>query len=303
MARARDRRIACAAAQIADAFSVTTHLQRSVARGRFCFPAIIILALLVSVSSRHEDLLAEDWRASISKEPGSFKKFRPTKARYEFGWSGFTAADADVSFTQNARGDCALDLSAKTTGIVRSLWKMDTHGTSVCKAATLRPVKLTQTEVYKKKSITTTVDFTAEGPAQLRVVNPPDSTPPKVQKFNFTPMHDMFSALLFIRSRPLAQGESVKLCVYPASAAYLAVATVVGREKIKVAKKNWNTIKCDLKLNEVEGSLALKPHAKFKKAHVWISDDNDRLLLKVEAEVFVGSVWAELQSVEFPGKK
>ena len=282
---------------------MTAHLQCSAARGRLCFPAIIALTLLFSVSSRHEDLHAEDWRDSITKEPGAFKKFRPTKARYEFGWSGFTAADADVSFTQNASGDCALDLSAKTTGIVRSLWKMDTHGTSLCKPATLRPVKLTQTEVYKKKTITTTVDFTAEGPAQLRVVNPPDSTPPKVQKFNFTPMHDMFSALLFIRSRPLAQGESVKLCVYPASAAYLAVATVVGREKIKVAKKNWNTIKCDLKLNEVEGSLALKPHAKFKKAHVWISDDNDRLLLKVEAEVFVGSVWAELQSVEFPGKK
>lgn len=279
------------------------NLQRRSTRRRRIFPTAILAVLLVSVPSRHEALHAEDWRDSISKEPGAFSNFRTTKARYEFGWSGFTAADADVSFGRNANGECAIALSAKTTGIVRALWKMDASGTSVCKPATLRPVKLTQTEVYKKKTFTTTVDFTAEGPAQLRVVTPPDPTPPQVSKFKFVPMHDMFSALLFIRSRPLAQGESVKLCVYPASAAYLVVATVVGREKIKVAKKNWDAIKCDLKLNEVESSLVLRPHAKFKKASVWISDDSDRLLLKVEAEVFVGSVWAELQSVEFPAKK
>lgn len=245
----------------------------------------------------------EDWRDSIAKEPGPFRGFRATNARYEFGWSGVTAADAEVSFGRNAEGDLAIDLSAKTTGVARALWKMDASGTSICKAATLRPVKLTQTEVDKKKTVTTTVDFTAEGASQWRVLTPPEAAPPVVKKFNFTPMHDMFSALLFIRSRPLVQGESVRLCVYPASAAYLAEATVVGREKITVARKSWDAIKCELKLNEVEGNLMLRSHAKFKKAHVWISDDSDRLLLKVEAEVFVGSVWAELRGVEFPEGK
>ncbi|MEQ1850931.1 MAG: DUF3108 domain-containing protein, partial [Chthoniobacteraceae bacterium] len=80
-------------------------------------------------------------------------------------------------------------------------------------------------------------------------------------------------------------------------------ATVLGREKIKVAKRSWDAIKCDLKLNGVQEDFALKPHAKFKKAFAWFSDDSDRLLLKVEAEVFVGSIWAEMQSVEFPEKK
>ena len=119
---------------------MTANLLRSAARRRFCFPAAIVVVLLVSVSSWQEGLLAGDWRESLSKVPGSFKKFRTTKARYEFGWSGFTAADASATFGQKPNGDCALDLSVKTTGFVRSLWKMDTHGTSVCKPATLRPV-------------------------------------------------------------------------------------------------------------------------------------------------------------------
>ena len=282
---------------------VAANLQPRIARRSFFFPASIIIVLLASVSSWQEGLRLEDWRDSITKEPGPFTRFRATNARYEFGWSGVTAADANIAFGQNADGDFAIDLTAKTTGIARALWKMDASGTSVCKAATLQPVKVTQTEIYKKKTITTTVDFTAEGASQLRVLTPPESDSPQVKKFNFTPMHDMFSALLFIRSRPLTNGESVKLCVYPASAAYFAVATVVGREKIKVAQKNRDSIKCELRLNEVESSLVLRPHAKFKKAHAWISDDSDRLLLKVEAEVLVGNVWAELRSVEFSEEK
>jgi hypothetical protein len=45
----------------------------------------------------------------------------------------------------------------------------------------------------------------------------------------------------------------------------------------------------------------LEPHKKFKRASVWISDDADRLLLRIEASIFVGKVFAELQSVQFPG--
>jgi hypothetical protein len=43
----------------------------------------------------------------------------------------------------------------------------------------------------------------------------------------------------------------------------------------------------------------LAPYPKFKRAYAWISDDADRLLLKVSGEIFVGSVWVELQSVKF----
>ena len=56
------------------------------------------------------------------------------------------------------------------------------------------------------------------------------------------------------------------------------------------SKRPWtDAIKADLKLTAVKGDFTLKPHSKFKRATAWLSDDQDRLLLKVEAEVFVGS--------------
>ena len=46
----------------------------------------------------------------------------------------------------------------------------------------------------------------------------------------------------------------------------------------------------------------LEPHKKFRQASAWISDDADRLLLRIEARVFVGTVFVDLQSVQFAEK-
>jgi hypothetical protein len=54
-----------------------------------------------------------------------------------------------------------------------------------------------------------------------------------------------------------------------------------------------------LQLKRIGKHLELEPHRKFHRATIWVSDDADRLLLRIEAQIFVGTVWAELQSVHF----
>ena len=258
------------------------------------------LAIAAAVSA---EATPADWRAAITRKPGPFTKLRVATFDYAFGWSGLTAAEAVATSEISADGKCALTLSAKTTGVVRTMWKMDALATSAFDPVTLHPLRLTQTETYKKMTVNTVVDFLADGPAQHRTTEPPSAGEPEARKFRFSDVHDPNSAALFIRSQPLAQGDSVKLCVFPGNAPYLATVTVTGREKLRAAGHEWNAIRCDLQLNGIEADYSLSKHRKFKTATAWISDDADRLLLKVEAEVFVGSVWAELQSVSYLGKK
>ena len=244
-----------------------------------------------------------DWREEIWKKPGHFATLRPAVLHYAFGWGGITAAEAEATSTLSRDGRNVLDFSAKTTGVVRTMWKMDAQAVSSCDPVTFRPVKLTQTETYKKKVVTTVVDFLADGPVQRQTQEPPESVPRAVRRFHFPEVHDLNSAVLFIRSQALAQGDAVKLCVFPGGAPYLATATVTGRERVKVAGREWAAIRCDLQLNRIEEDFTLMPHKKFKKATAWISDDSDRLLLKISADVQVGSVWAEMQSVDFSDGK
>jgi len=79
--------------------------------------------------------------------------------------------------------------------------------------------------------------------------------------------------------------------------------TVRARERITVPSGTYNAIKFNLQLNKIGKQGELEPHRKFRSATAWISDDPDRLLLRIEAQVFVGTVFAELQSVEFQNTK
>jgi hypothetical protein len=65
----------------------------------------------------------------------------------------------------------------------------------------------------------------------------------------------------------------------------------------------FSAIKLDLQLNKIGKKRELEPHKKFRRASIWVSDDSDRLLLRVQASIFVGKVFAELQSVRFSDMK
>ncbi len=242
---------------------------------------------------------AGDWRDKLASKMGDFPNLRPLTAEYEFGWSGVKAAEAELVFSHSEEGVLKLDIDGRSTGLARSLWQMDTKATSTCIAATLKPVRLDEKETYAKKTMTTEVDFKLDRVTAVVTPNPPDKKPPKPKNFKFTNAHDLHSALLFLRSQPLQNGDTVRLCVYPGATPYLAEIKVLDRSTTEAAGKEWKAIRCNVKLKEIAKDFTLKTHKKFKSATAWLSDDADRLLLRVESEVFIGSVWMEMKKAEF----
>jgi hypothetical protein len=74
---------------------------------------------------------------------------------------------------------------------------------------------------------------------------------------------------------------------------------VTGHEKLTVPAGKYDAIKLDVQLSKIGPDRALLPYNKFRKATAWISNDADRILLRVEAQIFIGKVFTELQSVQF----
>ena len=258
---------------------------------------VALLAVLFSTSVWAAE--GTDWQTTLQpRVAGKFAPLRAFTARYGFGWSALAAGDAEVEFTRKP-GLSQLKVRGGTGGAVRALWKLDSEATSTVRNSDLQTTRLVQTEKYSDEKRTTTVVFAPEGAARTRVREPKDKDSGKTKRFKFAPVRDLHGALLFVRSQPLQQGEVVRFVVYPSSGGYLAEAEVIGREKIKLAGKEWPTVKLALRLKEIEKDLTLKPHQKFKSATCWLSDDPDRLLLKVEADVMVGKVWMNLQQVNF----
>lgn len=248
--------------------------------------------------------LAANWQATLSKQPaGNFTELRPLRASYRFGWSGLTAATGEIHFMKPSNDRFELDGTGRTTALVRALWKLDVNYRAIANAQTLAPIEVQQTENYRSKQIITHLTFTDGGLTRSRTEGQGTGTETKTRQFALPDLFDLHSAALYLRSQPLGQGSVYRLAVYPATNAYLATVTVAGREKISVRAGTYNAIKLDLQLKRIGKNLELQPHRKFRRGTIWVSDDPERLILRIEAQVFVGTVFAELQSVRFDNSK
>jgi hypothetical protein len=121
----------------------------------------------------------------------------------------------------------------------------------------------------------------------------------KTRNFDLPNLHSIDSALFYLRSQPLKSDGVQRVVVYPTTAAYLCTITPAGRERITVPAGSYEAMKLDLQLNKIGGKRELQPHKKFRRATIWLSDDADRVVLRIEAQIFVGTVFTELQSLQF----
>ena len=170
-------------------------------------------------------------------------------------------------------------------------------------AVTLRPVQVHQVDVTRSKTVTTDLIFKPDGVERVRTDNKSNKiAKPKTFLFRGG-VFDLHSALLCLRSQALRDGDVYRLVVYPATSPYLATVTVSNHSQVKIATGTYPAIKFDLQLNKIGKQGELEPHKKFRRASIWVSDDPDRLLLRIEASIFVGTVFAELQSIRFPNDK
>ena len=260
-------------------------------------PAQCAITILIAFCSGS---LAANWQATLSKDPpGTFPELRPLHASYRFGWSGLTAATGEVHFNKPSGDKFQFDGTGRTIGFVRALWRFDVNHRAVANAETLHPIETQQTENYRSKKIVTNLTFTNSGVTRARTEGEGGAAGTKTRQFSFPNLFDLHSAALYLRSQPLRDRSVYRVVVYPATNAYLATVTVVGREKISVRAGTYKAIKLDLQLKRINKQFELEPHRKFRHATIWVSDDADRLLLRIEAQVFVGTVFAELQSMHF----
>lgn len=248
--------------------------------------------------------LGAAWEATVTATaPPSFPGPRAMHAKYGFGWSGFPGASADVRLTKPSEDRFQLDGTIQTTGLVRALWKFDGSHTSRVNSNTLRPVEMKQVEIVRNKKIVTNLSFDSKGVTSKEAETPGNDGGLKTRRFEYPNVFDLYSALLYLKSQPLQDRNVQRVVVYPATSAYLASVTVLGRERLTGPSGTYNAIKLDLQLSKIGKNRELEPHRKFRRATVWLSDDSDRLLLRIRAQIFVGTVFAELESVEFDEAK
>lgn len=113
----------------------------------------------------------------------------------------------------------------------------------------------------------------------------------KVQRFPLQePVQDPLSSLYFVRTQPLEVGRSLLLRTFEGGRLWELEVEVLRRERVAVPAGRFDTI-------------VVKPHLKFEGVFqqkgdvvVWLTDDPQRVPIRMQSKVKIGSVAAELTS-------
>jgi uncharacterized protein DUF3108 len=272
----------------------------NVSKSRARVAAVRIIALLFLLGAFVADAQeGADWINSLTsnKGPGNFAPPPPMRLAYRFGWHGIQAATAEVHLSFPRKNILEIDAKGGTTGLPRALFKLDVSHQAAENKLTLRPIHFDQEEKYRSETVKTRVNFEPTQVTGIREKIPGDQSP-KPNTFKFSPVFDMATALLWIRSQPLKDGDTESLVVWPSNAPYLVTVKVIGRDTVKIGGRDKEAIKLELHLEKIDKKMQLKQHKLFKSGRGWLSDDDKRVPLRIEVDIFIGYVFAELESME-----
>lgn len=269
---------------------------RGTDRVKLASAVIVLAAMVVSVCES-----AEPWTDRIGPEtPGPFPLVRPFSAEFRFGWSDIEAASAKARLWYS-EDKINVEVEGGTNGLARTLWQLDARHEAVILKEGLKPVGFLQTEKYAKKRVRTEAVFKPEGLWRIRAVPSDPKNVARWKRIKVEPVRDIISAMLLIRSQVLNNGDKIAVVAFPGDAPFLVDVTVAKREQIRTAGTLRRAIKLDFEIQriDVKKKGRLVPHGKFRSGSVWISDDENRIPLRAEVDIFIGYVFGELESLRF----
>ena len=260
------------------------------------------LLLLLAVLG-HAQLLAQspEWLKELTPgTAGTQRPVPPGKLTFDIGWSHVMTAGQATLTVREAGNFWRADATAASTGWARALWKYDCEMTSIMQRGDLRAHFLQFREADSAETCRYRVSF-----EQRRIVTETQVQPVKGSASTSTtlctygPMDDLLSVILYVRSLDLENGRKITRVVQPWDTPYLTTFEVQGRETMMYAGQKRPCIKLGLQIRKIDRTtLALSAYKKMKTATIWVSDDELRVPLEMQAHVFVGFMFARLTKLE-----
>lgn len=229
--------------------------------------------------------------------PGNFLPSPEVAVGYRFGWSGIEAANGRVVLRGNGlEGDSRLEGAVQTTGLARALWSLDAT-LDARSGSGIRPLSVLQSERYRggrERKVEIAFENNRFLTWQWEATREPRPAKPKVVRR--AGVHSLHSALLALRSVDWAQQTRASLLITPGKSLYLLEAEYLGRETLRGSFGESNAILLDVRLGKLLKDDTIEPHRKVRHIRVWLDPGPARIPLRIEADVFIGYVFAEVTS-------
>ncbi len=262
------------------------------------FFLICIAFVIPSFASRADE--AKSWVHEVNAgAPGPFRAIRPVAVSYTLTWGKvLNAGKMDIHLTQPDPGVYLWRATGRSAGVARAVFPYDFTGAAQTSAESLKPLRFQLNDQQKHRSHRYSIDFEPRQIVSHTHLTDRESgktTPFKhVFEFDRDVGMDLASAILYLRSQPLKRGDRIRLVVATFNRPYLIDFRVLGQEKKRVRGKRYDAIKLALRIEKIHADMTKSPYERIESATVWISDDEFRLPLEFEGDIFIGYVCARM---------
>jgi hypothetical protein len=221
---------------------------------------------------------------------------------FRFGWSGFEAARASAVVSYEG-DEVRVRAEGGTSGAVRWLYALDAVFEARVRRDGFWTVWSRQVEEYPHRVLTTAIE---EREGALWTSRWTDEEGRVFEGWKRVPVEGargLFAAMCEVRRRVEPDGAPVRVLVFPGVSPFLVEARAVGVERLRTPNGDVEALRLDLEIRrvDVKRGNALRPHGKFRSGSVWLTNDDDRLPLRAEVDLFIGYVFGEAVEITKTG--
>lgn len=250
-------------------------------------------------------IASPDWVKELnSPRAGDHPSIGQTTLDYTLSWKGTIHAgtlrmEFDPKGTDKP-GRTVIKTTAQSTGAASKLFPYSHHFWAEVNRQSLKPVFFQGQEIDRKETSTTRVHYFPD-----RVESHEQTVRKKGGKlisqnliFHHQDVHNLFSAMLHIRSQDLRDGSKFTVLCQPFDNPYLVTVHSHGIEE----HRGRGAIRCSVWMRKINRkTLELQEYKKMRgPATLWLTNDADRVILEVRAAVFIGDVRATLVDQQKP---
>ena len=226
---------------------------------------------------------------------GNDYDFNKEELSYKLHWWMFHIADAKSWVTKEYKNDISfykLQSKVKTAGVVAFFKGIKDEGYTLWDTRFLSPKKTFLSQKEKKYIRDKFFSYDIEN-MTLTVVSKKPGEKEKIKTYDIPaiPVEDIMTGTYFFRKYGIFEiGAETVFPVFTGSKFINTKIKVLKKEKVKVPAGEFETFKCAL-----SGEVTPKGVFKMDKdVYMWLTTDESHLPVKIEGEVLIGSVVAEL---------
>jgi len=215
------------------------------------------------------------------------------KLTYSLGWQFVVVGHASLEVLPDEEIDGkpvrSFEMKAKTGKVVGSLFKVNDTLSSLTEYDVSRSLGYAkiQREGKTKRDVSVEFDWENLNALYTETIGGGSRVTPILEN-----TLDPLSAFYFVRTQEFDVGDVIKGPMTDGKRCKEVEIKVVGRERIKVNGKKYDTLRLEPSLKDVGGVFEKSKNATMV---IWVTDDHRHIPVKMKSKVAVGSFVAELE--------